>query len=78
MSEIHIFVHDAEGAGRMNRFFSTDFLAQLKIGERDTFDNFNAAVSVVQKPAVRLDCKQAGFLEKSLKNGQRKNGLIGQ
>ena len=54
----------------MNRFFSTDFLAQLKKGERDTFDNFNAAVSAVQKPAVRLDCKQAGFLEKSLKNGQ--------
>jgi hypothetical protein len=35
MSEIHIFVHDAEGAGRMNRFVHTEFLALLKKAERE-------------------------------------------
>ena len=70
MSEIHIFVHDAEGAGRMNRFVHTEFLALLKKAERVTLDKFNAAVSAVEKPAVRLHFEDAGFLKKYLKNGQ--------
>jgi len=70
MSEIHILVHDAEGAGRMNRFVHTEFLELLENSEKVTFFNFNAAVSAVKKPAVRLHCEDAGFLKTSLKNGQ--------
>jgi hypothetical protein len=66
MSEIQNFVPDAEGAGNMNRFFSPVFLATLTEEEKKTFDDFNSAVSAVQKPTVRLSCEQAGFSKNSL------------
>ena len=64
------FVPDAEGAGPMNRFFSPVFVAQLNAEEKTLFDNFNSAVSAVEKPTVRLSCKQAGFSEKSLADSE--------
>ena len=70
MSEIQNFVPDAEGAGPMNRFFSPVFVAQLNAQEKTLFDNFNSAVSAVEKPTVRLSCKQAGFSEKSLEDSK--------
>jgi len=54
----------------MNRFFSPVFVAQLNAEEKTLFDNFNSAVSAVEKPTVRLSCKQAGFSEKSLADSE--------
>ena len=59
-----------EGEELTYRFVHTEFLALLKKAERVTLDKFNAAVSAVEKPAVRLHSEDAGFLKKSLKNGQ--------
>ena len=46
------------------------FLELLTKSEKVTFFKFNAAVSAVEKPAVRLHCEDAGFLKPSLENGQ--------
>ena len=60
MSEIEC-AHTQTAPRYRARFFSVDFIAGLTQIERTIFNKFNATVSALKKPEVRLSCVRAGF-----------------